>query len=538
MRRVLGITLILAACGTLAVFASGSGDGATRKYKIELQSAFGLIEGADLKIAGVRAGKIKKMDIDRKTLHAFVTVTVPDTDARPLLTDASCESRPQSLIGEYFIDCQPGKHGKEIPDGGTVPISRTFSTIGPDVINNILRLPERERLTIILNELGAGVAARGDDLNVALRRAVPALRETDDLLAKLARENQVLGDLTKNSDAVITALAKNRHDVGQFVTEAKDTAEISASRRQALQQTFHKLPDFLAQLGPAMKELGRVAGNQAPALRDLDASASQLTDFFDQLAPFSRASQASFESLGSAAKIGHQALSVARPAVQELGKFAKLTPEVGKNLRIILEDLNSRDRAIEKDGRSPGGQGYTGLEALLQYVFWQSLAVNIYDKNGYLLKVSLRADECAPFRDASVKKEPDIVKECSSGLGPNQPGLTTPDPTATAQAKAQLATQAREAQVDSLAQDAADAATSTAGAAPAAGTRGPAIDLGKTLGDLLGGTTGALNSGGQALGNGIAGALSGVSGALTGRRAVRGLSDSATIGLLDYLLAP
>ena len=74
-------------------------------------NAFGLIEGADMKIAGVRAGKITDMKVDRRAKKALVEFEVKQTSGfRTLRTDVQCETRPQSLIGEYFIDCQPGSN--------------------------------------------------------------------------------------------------------------------------------------------------------------------------------------------------------------------------------------------------------------------------------------------------------------------------------------------------------------------------------------------------------------------------------------------
>ncbi len=55
-----------------------------------------------------------------------------------------------------------------------------------DLIGNINRLPYRQRLAIIINEFGTALAGRGDDLNEAIHRANPALRETDKVLAILA----------------------------------------------------------------------------------------------------------------------------------------------------------------------------------------------------------------------------------------------------------------------------------------------------------------------------------------------------------------
>ena len=58
-----------------------------------------------------------------------------------------------------------------------------------------MRRPYRERFTILLSELGAGLAARGPDLNETIRRAVPALRQVDRLLAILAEQRRTEGAL-------------------------------------------------------------------------------------------------------------------------------------------------------------------------------------------------------------------------------------------------------------------------------------------------------------------------------------------------------
>ena len=64
-----------------------------------------------------------------------------------------------------------------------------MQTVDIDLIGNTMREPERERLSLILNELGTGLAGRGRDLNEVIRRANPALRETDKVLEILARQN-------------------------------------------------------------------------------------------------------------------------------------------------------------------------------------------------------------------------------------------------------------------------------------------------------------------------------------------------------------
>jgi hypothetical protein len=91
---------------------------------------------------------------------------------------------------------------------------------------------------------------------------------------------------------------------------------------------------------------------------------------------------------------------------------------------------------VEKDPRSPGGKGYSGFEALLQYVYDQTMAINAFDSNGYMLKVNLFLSECSEYQSlASLKekmrKDPGFYSRCASILGPNQPGITQPDPSYT-----------------------------------------------------------------------------------------------------------
>lgn len=428
MRRILTALALVAVVGS-AVVAMGAKDADPgRKYWVELDNAFGLITGGDLKIAGVRAGKITDLEIDRKTKFALVGFTVTETGFGSLRTDVRCESRPQSLIGEYFLDCLPGTARTELPEGQRIPVTQTSSTVAPDLVNNILRRPYKERLSIIINELGAGVAGNAEVLNDAIARAHPALRETDRVLAILAKQNKILADLTVNADRVIGDLAGNKEDVTRWVVEARNTARASAERRTDIARNFQRLPGFLRELRPAMVDLGRVADAQTPALQALSASAGQLERLFGNLKPFSDASRPAFRALGEASVAGDRAVKTAGPMVRQLKAFASGTPELGGNLATVLEFLDDRENAVEKDPRSPGGQGYTGLEALLQYFYDQTLSTNIFDANTHILNVSLFDDECAEYFDAEkVRKNPEVAKRCGAELGPNSPPFTFPD---------------------------------------------------------------------------------------------------------------
>jgi virulence factor Mce-like protein len=436
VRRILLVTLLLAAAGAYVLTSAGAKKESGNKFTVVFDNAFGLVKGGDVKVAGVRAGKVTDLRVDPKSKKALVDFELTEQGFGSLRKDVYCESRPQSLIGEYFIDCTPGKSPDKLKPGATIPVTHTASTIPADLLADVMRRPYRERLRLILDELGAGVGGRADDVNATIRRASPALRETDKVLRLLARQNQVLKNLTTNADTVIGDLADNHRNVGRFVKTADRAATLSAERRRDLAAGLHRLPTFLAELKPTMAELGQTADASTPYLRNLNASAGQLRRFLENLGPFAEASRVNIRSLAKAADVGRPAVRSARPTVAELKKTTRHAPELANNLKFVLNDLDARGRAVEKDPRSPGGLGYTGFEAVLSYIFDQMMAINIFDENGHILKVNLSATECSDFQNADSlrrkeKESPGFLKRCGAFLGPNQPGVTTPDPSDT-----------------------------------------------------------------------------------------------------------
>jgi len=396
MKRILLSGAVLIAVGAFLVLSTGASNsgGANGTYKIELDNAFGLTSGVDFKVAGVKAGTIEKIDLPQGCIngdvgkcHALITVQVSQPGLGSFHADAFCQSRPQSLIGEYFVECEPGTKGKVLQAGSTIPVSHTQSTIPADLLANIMRMPYRERLTLIINELGAAVAGRSGDLAAALRRAVPALTETDNLLDLLAGDSNNLQQLTVNSEAVVTALANNTTTVERFIDEANRIAIHTTNQQTPLRGSLQQLPTFLEQLRPSLRQLGATTDANLPVLVNLSGDVNQLNRFLTDLPGFSRSARPAVKTLGQASVTGKAAVQAAQPTIAHLNQFAKPTPELAQNLAIVGHDLDDRSRAVETDPRSPHGQGYTGLEALLQYAFNQTLAINTFGPFGHQLAV-------------------------------------------------------------------------------------------------------------------------------------------------------
>jgi virulence factor Mce-like protein len=435
--------MLAGAAGIAFALGATSASAGDPTYKVELDNSFGLTNGEQFKVAGVPAGTIGAIDLCytdpaahcQSPMHALVTVNVTQGGFGSFHKDATCQSRPQSLIGEYFLSCDPGNSGPTLAPGATIPVTHTQSTIPADLLTDIMRMPYRQRLTLIINELGAGVAGNAQNLQAALQRAVPALTETDNLLNLLANDSHTLQDLSATANSLVTALANKSGDVQRFIEQANNISTQTATQQVALKSTFHDLPGFLEQLRPALQKLGAAADANTPAVTNLNSSATQIDRLISDLPSFANSSRPALQSLGNASVTGKAAVIAAKPTVKHLNAFAKPTPELAKNLAIVGGDLNSRSRAVEPDPRSPGGKGYTGLEAMLQYVFNQTLSINYFGPFGHWLALDLVIDSnCTPYASPQTIAQNIALngeaayRHCFSGLGPNQMGINEPDP--------------------------------------------------------------------------------------------------------------
>jgi len=445
MRRLIAIATVLGAV-VAAVVLSGAagplGDGNAKgtTYYIEFDNAFGLSEGGDLRVGNVNAGKTTDFTITRKfPVKALAEVHVTRPGFVRFREDASCAVRQQSLIGEYYVDCQPGSAPKLLPDGGVIPVAQTSSTIPEDLIRNIQRRPYREKLRLILAELGTGLAGRPEDLSEVLRRAHPGLRETSKVLRTLSSQNTQIKRFIRDSDTVVRDLERKKTEVTRWVDEAGRTAEISASRKRNIEANFRSLPPFLDELRGYMVDVGNFADEQTPLLVDLRRAAPDLETTFAELGPFARKSRPALRSLGQLSDTGREAIVESREEIDAVRLLAKDLPRLARPLRQFLQTLDDRDRSVEDNpivaGLAPPapdktagaeGKSYTGFEAFWRYLYDQTLVLNGFDDVSHFLRITIADTDCSPY---TVKPDKELRDRCNQYLGPYQPGVTDPDPT-------------------------------------------------------------------------------------------------------------
>jgi virulence factor Mce-like protein len=397
MRRIAAILALVVGLPALLAFGLGAEKRAGGGYEVRavFDNASFLTPGEDVKVSGVKVGKVKKLAVtdDKK---AAITLEILDAGFTPFHQDSHCAIRPQSLIGERYVECTSGSDKapdlSRIPDGQdgagqhALAVEHTSSPVDIDLVSDIGRLPYRQRLGLIINEFGAGLAGNGKNLNEAIHRANPALRQTDEVLAILAKQNRTLASLAADSDAVLEPLARKRERVSHFVVAANETARATAERSADIERTFQKLPAFLNELKPTLVDLGNVSRQSTPVLRGLDQAAPDLNRFTKELGPFSRAGTPAIVSLGHAADIGRPALVRSLPLVRDLATFAKNAGPVGR----YLVDLTT---SLDKTG---------GVERVMDYLFFQMTAVNGFDGVSHYLRAGLLTNLCSAYATSPI----------------------------------------------------------------------------------------------------------------------------------------
>ncbi|MGI9020803.1 MAG: MlaD family protein [Solirubrobacterales bacterium] len=409
MRRI-GVLIAGIAGAAIVAFGSGAG-GSEGQYEVRAIFANGgfLVPGEEVRIAGARVGEISDVDVTdaEEAAHedgspepgsAVVVMRIDDAGFQDFRDDASCIVRPQGLLGERFVECSPTEpraSGSPAPpalepipeeEAGAgqylLALERNGKAVDLDLVNNIMEEPYPDRFRLILNDLGAAFAARGEDVESLIERGNPALRKTDEVLAILAKQNRQLAQLARDSDTVLSPLARERERVSGFINNANQAAEATAERRADLEAQFQKLPAFLVELRATMTELDSFAESSTPVVSDLGDAAPSLTRMTKALGPFSRGSRTALKSLGNAAAQAGPSLVNADPVLIRIREVAEGLGPLGESLSGLLSSLR-RNR---------------GYGNLLSFLFNAAGATNSYDSFGRLARLMIPTNNCVDYR--------------------------------------------------------------------------------------------------------------------------------------------
>lgn len=416
------------ALGALLGIAAGDEDEGYLVRAIFDNGSF-VIPGEDVKIAGVVVGAIHDVDLTEDN-KAAVVLRIDDPAFVPFRRDAHCQIRLQSLIGEQFIECQPTKPRgdaeeppralAEIADGRgegqhLLPLANNTTPVPVDLINNISRMPQQEGLRLLISELGAGLAGNGEELRAALRRASPALQQTDRVFKILADQNRLLGRLIDESDQVLAAWVQRREQTAGFIDHAGATAVAAAERGDDIERNFERLPAFLREFKPTADTLSALADQMTPALNTLGGEAQAINASIERFGPFTSAATPALVSLGDFADEASELFPAFRPLVGDLARLSR-------PLRPAVDDTAALLASIDRTG---------GIEELMKLIYFYTGTTNGVDELGHYVRTTLSV--CSGDRkttstgcESSLSRFGDPARGADAGAASAQDARTSP----------------------------------------------------------------------------------------------------------------
>ncbi|HEY2770109.1 MAG TPA: MlaD family protein [Solirubrobacteraceae bacterium] len=378
MRRLLALALVLAAGGLAVAFAVGTSAqaGSTARFDVIFDDARGLIGGQLVKVAGARAGTIENVVVT-PGFKARIEATV-DSRFMPFHKDATCTIRPEGLIAENYIDCDPGSANSPTlkATGGnppTIPVTNTTEPVSLLDLFNMFNLPTTERFQTIVNELGVGTAGQGDNFNDILRRANPTLTLANQAISILSHQKQQLAQIIGATNTIASNAAGHTGALQQFLDRSASLTQLTAAHRDQLSQAIARLPGLLAQAQPALQQLDTVAVQGTPLVNQIHASVPALNEATTDLTPFVTAAKPALVALGGALKQAIPAIRETTPLVKTLSAYTKRSLPGTKLFARLSANL----------------QQHGFVENFLSVVYGIATSLSRYDGTSHMLSILL-----------------------------------------------------------------------------------------------------------------------------------------------------
>ncbi|WP_024804342.1 MCE family protein [Nocardia sp. BMG51109] len=242
------------------VTLSRSVSGKTDTYSAIFTDVSGLHAGDDVRMAGVRVGRVQAVDLDG--VRAKVTFEVQQ--GQKVYGNTAASVTYQNLIGQRYVGLSLREFGdpKVLSPGGQIPVEHTepsfdiskllngfeplFSVLDPQQVDNISAAVVR--------------ALQGDDGAVTT-----LIAETASLAEAFAGPDQILGQVIDNLSGVLG-----------------DLSQQSANLQTVLQQT-HRIFDGLAQHRDQLfQQVDAISGTLSRAAAVVQGASPSLNQFMDR----------------------------------------------------------------------------------------------------------------------------------------------------------------------------------------------------------------------------------------------------------------
>jgi phospholipid/cholesterol/gamma-HCH transport system substrate-binding protein len=253
------------ATGVLVATIGNLSFGGTHTYKAVFADVTGLNKGDDIRVAGVKVGTVKGIEIEDRT-RALVAFSVDDSTAVTGATHATIKYR--NLVGQRYIALtqEVGSPAK-LSDGDTIPISRTSPALDLTVLFNGFKPLFQALSPTDVNQLSYEIVQVFQGEGGTLESL---LQHTASVTSTLADRDQVISDLVDNLSEVLDHVADRDQQLNELITTFKQFVGGLNQDRDAILGSLDQISQLSVQTASLVK------GVRSPLVGDI-ANLRQLT---------------------------------------------------------------------------------------------------------------------------------------------------------------------------------------------------------------------------------------------------------------------
>ena len=228
--------LILAAFKADHLPLIGGGD----TYYASFSEAGGIKPNDEVRVAGVRVGKVKAVDLDGD--HVKVEFLIDS--GTEFGTQTGAQIKVKTLLGQMFLSLEPDGSG-QLAEGSTIPTSRTKSPY--DVVKAFSGLASRtdridvDRLRKSFNTIAAATRNTPEEFQ-------GTLQGLSVLSANVARRDEQLNSLLRNAHTVSGILADRDDDIVKLMDDSDVLFKALVARRESVHRLLTSTSRLSVQL--------------------------------------------------------------------------------------------------------------------------------------------------------------------------------------------------------------------------------------------------------------------------------------------------
>ena len=280
----LALFMVVASVLTWLVYGSLRRDvaGKTASYSAVFTDVYGLREGDDVRMAGVRVGRVEKIDIEGKLAKVSFIVQ----QEQRLFGNTVASVTYQNIVGQRYLGLSLGQEGTRnlLPPGSVIPPERTEPSFdvtalldGYEPLFSLFNPRDADNLTKAVIQ-----SLQGDTSSLAT-----LVSQTSTLTDTFAGRDQALGDTITNLNKVVSSLAAQNDNLDGVITQTGDMVSELDRRRPELVSSAGSLARVLGRLSTSVVDVYPAArefmDRQPGATRHLLSVEPQVAFFADNI---------------------------------------------------------------------------------------------------------------------------------------------------------------------------------------------------------------------------------------------------------------